>query len=300
MELTMKNDEMQNDNSKTKIHFFYVCFILISVIVLLIAYKWTAQPNFTEYLSNAATSTSLVLAVLAIIYSYIQNDSLSKTTGMVSEAANETRNATLEISSLIDSVKSINKSSQEREDLITNSVSSFKHQALLLDETALKIKEIYEVTSKIPQDFKNLKDHFQNSRVGNINNNALISEDISNKMGTEFVNRASPAGHLLLYACYLSHINKKSFKLIDISEKIIANDYLYGFFIGIMSTGVILYNSINAVQAVPGTEIIIEKCPDVLSECEGKVNDWINTQSPEIKDKWNTTLTYINEHFKKV
>jgi len=47
------------------------------------AEKWSARDNFTVYLSNAATLTSLLLGMVAIFYAYISNESISTSLGKV-------------------------------------------------------------------------------------------------------------------------------------------------------------------------------------------------------------------------
>jgi len=69
---------MDDKYEKIKIHFFYCILILVIAIIAIATDRWTAQKDFTAYLSNAATMTSLLLGLVAIFYSFISNDGLSK------------------------------------------------------------------------------------------------------------------------------------------------------------------------------------------------------------------------------
>lgn len=72
-----------------KVHFFYIIIILGLFIVFLAANTWTDKSNFTEYLTNAGTMVSLVLALLAIFYAYISNDSLARSLGQITGVAGD-------------------------------------------------------------------------------------------------------------------------------------------------------------------------------------------------------------------
>jgi hypothetical protein len=65
------------------IHYRYWILILIAAVILVMAEKWSARDNFTVYLSNAATLTSLLLGMVAIFYAYISNESISTSLGKV-------------------------------------------------------------------------------------------------------------------------------------------------------------------------------------------------------------------------
>ncbi len=85
---------MTTENEKLRIHFAYCVAILLLAIVAIATDRWSTQAKFTEYLSNAATMTSLMLGLVAIFYSFIANDGLSKSLGNinhVSQAVDESK-----------------------------------------------------------------------------------------------------------------------------------------------------------------------------------------------------------------
>lgn len=59
------------------------------VIIAIATEKWSSKGEFTTYLSNAATMTSLFLGVVAIFYSFVSNDSMSRSLGSITTITSE-------------------------------------------------------------------------------------------------------------------------------------------------------------------------------------------------------------------
>lgn len=83
-----------------KIHFVYVTIILSIFIIGLATNHWTTLKGFPEYLNVAATFTSLVLGILAIIYSFVSTGAMNQFLGSIqnssstiSQIASEMRDA---------------------------------------------------------------------------------------------------------------------------------------------------------------------------------------------------------------
>ena len=111
-------DKVVNQSSRSpEIHlaynFFYVTILLGSIIVVLASHKWTPQPGFTEYLGNAATLASLLLALVAIVYSFISSEGISKSLGQISSIASAVSESRDEVRELLKTAKSLNDSSEE-------------------------------------------------------------------------------------------------------------------------------------------------------------------------------------------
>ncbi|MDZ4057086.1 MAG: hypothetical protein U1D69_08985, partial [Polynucleobacter sp.] len=64
---------MSTEVDRISLHFKYCVLILGMIIIAVATDRWTARQDFTTLLSNAATMTSLVLALVAIFYSFISN-----------------------------------------------------------------------------------------------------------------------------------------------------------------------------------------------------------------------------------
>jgi len=98
--------------ARLKIHFFYVVVILIALVILFATYNWTALPKFTDYLTAAGTMVSIVLGVLAIIYSFVSGDSISRSLGNVASAAEDLREARNEFSNVVAAGSDLSESSR--------------------------------------------------------------------------------------------------------------------------------------------------------------------------------------------
>lgn len=94
-------------------NFIYVTVFLLTILVVVLAHKWTPQPKFTEYLSNAATLASLLLALVAIIYSFVSSESISRSLGEISSIARVVAESRDEVRSLLDKAQDLNKSAGE-------------------------------------------------------------------------------------------------------------------------------------------------------------------------------------------
>lgn len=71
----------------TKIHFFYVTVILSLFVIGLATNHWTNLQGFPEYLNVAATITSLVLGVLAIIYAFVSTGAMNQFLGSIQSSS---------------------------------------------------------------------------------------------------------------------------------------------------------------------------------------------------------------------
>ena len=73
--------------AKYKIHAFYILLILITTIILLLTKNFGSIPSLFQYITFALTLSSITLAFIAIVYSFISNTSLSKIIATVLNAS---------------------------------------------------------------------------------------------------------------------------------------------------------------------------------------------------------------------
>ena len=76
-------------NKDYKIHSFYILLILVSIIIGLVSVNWSQVPKLVEYITFALTVSSLILAILAIVYSVYSNSSISELMGEISIATKD-------------------------------------------------------------------------------------------------------------------------------------------------------------------------------------------------------------------
>ena len=103
---------MDDSNSRLVLHlkynFAYITLILLVALLVVIAHKWTPQPRFTEYLSNAATLASLLLALVAIVYSFVSSESISKSLGQISLISRDVQASKDEVREFVGTAKGLN------------------------------------------------------------------------------------------------------------------------------------------------------------------------------------------------
>jgi hypothetical protein len=251
---TNKQDNTENSKSqcesKISIHFFYVTFILLSIIILLATFKWTELKDFTNYISTAATITSLVLGILAIIYAYISNDSLSQTNGALRDTAEGAKDATALVKSLLNDFKNLEEANQTNNKNVSQSLASSLE---ILTKTsanfATQKEQLQGLLDEIPGNFQNLNNKIDGfskdfaSSASNSNNNKTAQEATpDHELAKRFISRSSLRGNLLGYWCLLSAKHDKSFNLWNVySEEASDGDYEYGYFIAMSSAGLLGY-----------------------------------------------------------
>lgn len=91
---------------KYRIHAFYILFILSSIIVALVTVNWGTIPRLPELITFALTVTSLVLALLAIVYAYVSNSSFYRTIGELTSAATEVMASAADVRDATDKLNS--------------------------------------------------------------------------------------------------------------------------------------------------------------------------------------------------
>jgi len=106
-----------NDCERLQLHFYYCGLIAAMIVVFLISDRWTGQANFTAYLSNAATMTSLLLGVVAIFYSFISNDGMSRSLGSIHMVTDEVRQVRSDIKGFAQQINTSTETATENNKL---------------------------------------------------------------------------------------------------------------------------------------------------------------------------------------
>lgn len=204
---------MNNDAERIALHFKYCALILVMIIVAVATDRWTAQKDFTAYLSNAATMTSLVLGLVAIFYSFISNDSLSKSLGSITTVATEVRDAKAEISRYVDLSKQATGASADNAALLKDASESVGTSLSSLQGTLHAISEqnqtLQSLVAKLPARMDQLE-----SKVVDVAKSigekpaqpqsAASSTDISPRVVERFLARPSLSYNLVTYAFVLA------------------------------------------------------------------------------------------------
>ncbi|WP_218829342.1 hypothetical protein [Burkholderia sp. AU28863] len=227
--------DMDSNQKIIKIHFTYCMIISVSIITLIATFKWSDLSDFTKYLSNAATLTSLVLGLVAIFYSFVANDGLSKSLGNianVSESVNQSKNQISEYVVLTkastdvarENTESIQRFSQD----ITGTLSSLRSA---LDEIKNETANLNSSVTSIPDRFDKLESKV--SQLGEKPNSSTASgaQSIHDDTVKRFLEVSSLTGNLFSYACVLANQKSKNISIADFcaATEIRLDSFLSGF-----------------------------------------------------------------------
>lgn len=147
--------ETANNLKKTQIHFFYVTLILISAIVIIATKNWTKLQGFTDYLNVAATITSLVLGILAIIYSFVSNGSQSQFLGSIEASSANIASIGAELKSIVSDAQKIQNAGQQRNEEMHELITSLRNA---VDGLSNKTSEIANTVESLPTKFSEIND----------------------------------------------------------------------------------------------------------------------------------------------
>lgn len=218
--------------SSLGLHFFYVALILGLTIVLLVTFKWTSLSGFTEYLSVAATVTSLVLGILAIIYGFVSNGSINQSLGSVETASLRMG----QVASDFQSIATNSQALQERAEQRTEKL----HE--LIGDLQLGLHDLAATTQKISGSVDALSD-----RISNAQKTAPKEPDVSDTQNADsavaestedpyrrFFRRASPMGLLAVYASLKA---TQANRYVDLLKLVGSSNYEYtwGFLVAAAS-----------------------------------------------------------------
>lgn len=196
--IEMKKENMNNRDEKyvNILHLIYGGVIaLIVIIAVIICQPRAVHPEASNNFAFAATITSIVLAVVSIVYSIQSGSGVSSNLGS--------------IKSIEDSINVQLGKLNDLESRITENISR-----KIADSNA-------EVCSRIDGIEKNNTESFKNQASVNVDDDKFDT------------NKTSVLGKVALYACYKASKTGRSLELKQcFSENI---DYIYGFLIGVAS-----------------------------------------------------------------
>jgi hypothetical protein len=226
-----------SENGKLGLHFFYVTLILGLFIVLLITFNWTGLEGFTNYLSVAATVTSLVLGILAIIYAFASSGTINRSLSSIESSAADMGQVSKELKTVLESGQSIQGRAEERTDQLHDLIGSLELGLQSLAETT---KDIAGSVEAMPDRINNLQKMSSKDVEPSTDLTAdkTVSESWNEERLKSYMRRASPFGVLALYAALEAH---KENRYVDFFKFVGAKNYEYtwGFLIASVATGVI-------------------------------------------------------------
>lgn len=135
----------------SKTNYKWIIGILLITNVLIFTFKFGSNEKLTNYISFAGTLISIVLAILAIIYSYYQNSTYENSTTKLNESANNIKELTEKVENSINVLT-------EKIEKTNNLDTTIKTISTVLDtvrDMASDIQQQHQITNKKIENFGN-------------------------------------------------------------------------------------------------------------------------------------------------
>lgn len=215
---------MDNAVQNLKIHFNYCAFIATMVIILLATEKWSSSQGFTTYLSNAATMTSLLLGVVAIFYSFISNDGMSRSLGSISTVTTEVREVRGDIQKFSEQTKISVEAAVDNNNLVRSASDKLSEAMTSLDITLQAISSqneaLKDLVTILPTRIDQLETKFGDVAKG-ILEKPVHQQDppeeikIPDEIVENFLEYSTFSQNLFSIACVLSYETGKPLDLLE-------------------------------------------------------------------------------------
>lgn len=236
------------------LHYIYVILILMMTLVAFIAYYHCGKSDLVAQVGFAASISSIILSVLAIIVTVVSNGSMDKLAHGMYELRNvpsEVKMSTDEaIQKITDTTDSLNQASKENKQGITDMQSKFEslfheleqHVADKLQESATNVENIKKIVTDMQTSTQSLAKSMKSS--DDKDNDGYVLDDV-------FVNNLmdynSLAGFALFYAIdkYLEKEVTGQFDLKKMDEFYGNNtysQYFYGYLVLLYALKLCYYN----------------------------------------------------------
>jgi hypothetical protein len=251
-----------------RIHFYYIVGILVAIIIFLCTWNFSNQEKLANALNFALGLTSMVLAVLAIVYAFVANNAFAGTVSKIESAAASIKKETAQLDQSLHKMEVVVKSIPESLAKIAGGV----------DRTN-KILESQPKSELPPQPQEN------DEKV-----KAFAISVID-----RFMLSTSWNGLKLLFLCDLAAKAHLKFDLRDWTAKdtVTSFDYAYGFIVAAASAGFVSMiddNGIVTIHSVPA--LVSEKAAAEINKRMGNeivaqqwakqvkaINDFVAQQS---------------------
>jgi hypothetical protein len=241
-----------------KIHVTYVISILLAIIVMLITIQWGEIKDLVNYITFALTITSLILAILAISYSVYSNTSMTSSLTSISNSAKDIRGAAKEI-------EYSNKELRTEIACIPTSINQ-------VEQKLTKTQSLLEEMSS-----------YKSAEAAPVDRQEFITTEIPDNKILDFLENSSMLGLYSILFTVLARETKTPLNYIEVSDKIPEfaknRDYMYAYYIAVLSLGLITVNSEG------GDELITEVHSILVANTEKTIVKNLKENLPNSGDR---------------
>lgn len=293
---------MYTELDRIRLHFKYCALIAFILFIGVATDRWSSSKDFTIYLSNAATMTSLFLGIVAILYSFVSNDSMSKSLGSITTITDEVRSVRGEVESFVKTAKQINEegsrtnqgldaASQE----ITDSINMLK---FTLESITNQNQGLQNLIQAIPTRMEQIE--FKVDDVARVIGEKPQSptakpSEVSDAVVDLALARATLNQNLLMHACVLAAKNNKTLSLDEFCKSIFwkAPNHCQGFLGGLHALQICTRNFIEGQEKCYAIELVH---PHLLKSSRDYYIDYVNKNfkdKPEELKIWSDKISNL-------
>lgn len=297
---------MNSEQEKLALHFKYCAFIAILIIVAIATERWSESKDFTTYLSNAATMTSLILGIVAIFYSFISNDSMSRSLGSITTVNDEVRKTREEIGEFSILTEQAVEVGKESSIAVTKASSGISTSMAALTDTLTELASQNEKLQVLITALPTRMDQLE-VIVGDVakslgekapaNTSAAVTQEIPDSAIESLLSRSTVTQNLLLHAIVLSCQKKKFFSIAEFCKETELNfeNNLFGYF-GAISALKICTRAVNSQRKYKITGVH----PALEAKARSYIVNYLENEVPhseEGREKWLTAIKKIDAMF---
>ena len=258
---------MNENNSKMTTREWIFLLVVISLAQFIIhasAFVYYGKGSALTYWSLIGTSISIILALLAIIWSFIQN--------LIQQ------NGSASIASQIDRLQSVVIAT-------TKSGEQFSNQLGRLEEIRTQLQETSTLTRQSRDDIATMGKQVEATQRL-IENLAHKPSEPPQSPGVatgdhlaQFYYRSSLTGAAIVYVCYLAHKQSVGFDLNKVCQTLhyIEQAYAHGYLVASVSAGVMEFTEAGGIITVSSFSATVSK--DIRSALFSKVNSFKESNS---------------------
>lgn len=263
-----------------KLHTFYISGILVFIIIELVTGICMGSDNHSDilsYVSFAATLSSLIMSVVAIIFTIVSSGRGEGQYRKIDNASDK----------VIDALSKFSDKTSDIED----SVTRFKEVA---SDITGKMDELRTEMGSIHSEVRDIK-KLQAENLDNANGlHAEVKGATPPEQNVEsrFVYQGSFSGNIAIYASVLAKETGKTFaikQIITTPDDIL---YMFGYLVAAISAGII------EGQVSPDSCIITNHLPNLKEHVVRAIDGYINKQTDEVlKNQLQTNKRQVEELF---
>ena len=289
-------------NSTQKIHMSWTIGVLSAIIIGLVSVKWSDIPNLGTIVNFGVGFTSMVLAVIAIFYGFISQNSSTQTLSQINSAATDITKTVAEVPAKLKSMEGSLSVTLTKIDAAANEITktvstlpgtldSIKTSVL---ETEKSAKAAHEGTKEFGARLAmTAAVQASPSKQDDANPSATLTQELLNKTLDEFLGSISWYGLVVLYMCKFALTNnvKISFSELHETENGITDDYAHGFLVAAGGVGYVTSFRETATSEFE----IYDVFPGIQNKIDAAITERLKThESKEVfNDGWKIVNAYL-------